>query len=313
MQIWVSEENLPFFEALSSPVRIKILEHLAQGESNIKDLAEAVGVTSAMMTAHVNKLEAAGLILSTRTKKAGKVCSLVNQWYTLRLPTVHYHQIQNYEIQLGVGQYTKAEIQPTCGIANNEKIIGGHDDPKFFFDPERIHAQLVWFRDGFIEYEIPNYVPDGCEIIDIEISAEMCSEYPHIKNDWKSDINLYLNGHPICTWVSPGDFGDRRGKYTPGWWLSAQYGILKRFEINKQGVYLDKEIKSPLTLDAYDLSRDHWTLRFEVSSLNGRPGGLTIFGENFGDYARGIVIKVNYKRSSLNNNDNKNDLYNTSL
>ncbi|MSS08222.1 hypothetical protein FYJ38_06135 [Clostridium sp. WB02_MRS01] len=31
-----------------------------------------------------------------------------------------------------------------------------------------------------------------------------------------------------CTWVSPGDFGDRRGKYTPGWWLSAQYGILKR-------------------------------------------------------------------------------------
>ncbi len=59
MQIWVSEENLPFFEALSSPVRIKILEHLAHGEANIKDLAKAVGVTSAMMTAHINKLEAA--------------------------------------------------------------------------------------------------------------------------------------------------------------------------------------------------------------------------------------------------------------
>ncbi len=29
MQVWICEENIPFFEALSSPVRIKIIEHLA--------------------------------------------------------------------------------------------------------------------------------------------------------------------------------------------------------------------------------------------------------------------------------------------
>ena len=56
------EENIPFFAALASPIRIKILERLAKSDANIKELAEDVGVTSAMMTSHIRKLEEVGLV-----------------------------------------------------------------------------------------------------------------------------------------------------------------------------------------------------------------------------------------------------------
>ena len=296
MQLWVSEENLPFFMALASPVRIKIIKRLAQGEANIKDLAEEIGVSSAMMTSHIKKLENAGLVMAPASRKQGKMCSLINQWYTLRLPTSNYQPIQNYEVQLDVGHYTKAEITPTCGLASTEKIIGTPDDPRAFYDPERFQAELLWFTQGYVEYEIPNYVPDEYEIVDIEISAEMCSEYPHIKNNWESDINIYLNGELVCPWVSPGDFGDRTGKYTPSWWLSAQYGILKKFSINKDGVFLDKKLKSNKSLQNYHLDKDHWSLRFEASDAKRRAGGLTIFGKHYGDFSRGIIVKINYQQ-----------------
>lgn len=299
MQVWVSEEYLPFFEALANPMRIKIIERLAEGEANIKELAAAIGISSAMVTSHIQKLEQAGLVVSTKSRRYGKVCMLVNQFYALRLPTPNFSQIQNYEIKLGVGQYTKAEVEPTCGLADENRIIGGYDEARFFYDPDRIKAQILWFTKGYVEYEIPNYVPEGCKILDIQISAEMCSEYPNVRNDWESDIELSLNGRRICLWRSPGDFGDRKGKFTPGWWCSAQYGILKRFEINQQGIYLDKEQQSEDTLEDFDLDRSHWTLRFAVSEERIRAGGLTIFGERFGDYAKEIEIQVNYEKNNI--------------
>lgn len=296
MNLLVSEENLPFFEALASSVRIEIIKCLSSKEMNIKELAEAVGISSAMMTAHVNKLEKAGLIVSHRTKKEGKVCMLLNQRYVLELPLNDYHQIQSYEVKIGVGQFTKAEVGPTCGLANNESIIGGYDDPRYFYDTNRFGAQLLWFTNGFVEYEIPNYIPDGYRILDIEISAEMSSEHPHIRNDWESDINLYLNDKLVCPWIAPGDFGDRKGKYTPSWWLSGQYGIFKKYLINQTGVFLDKEQKSEHTIKEFGMDRKHWNLRFEVSEEKRRAGGLTIFGERYGDYPYGIQVLVNYEK-----------------
>ena len=262
-----------------------------------------------MVTSHIHKLEQVGLVTSTRSKKEGKVCSLVNQWYALRLPTANFHQIQNYELNIGVGKYARISATPTCGLADSEKLIHSCDDPKCFYDPNRFDAQLLWFTNGYVEYELPNYVPENCNIVDIEISAELSSEYPNTKDNWESDINLYLNGEMLCSWVSPGDYGNRRGKYTPSWWLSNQYGLLKRYEINRQGVYLDKERQSEKTLDDFHIGRSIWTIRFEVSDEKRRPGGLTIFGEKFGDFARAIQVKVNYERSSVSASEKKDSLF----
>lgn len=309
MQLWVSEENIPFFAALASPIRIKILERLAKSDANIKELAEDVGVTSAMMTSHIRKLEEVGLVATSRSKKNGKVCALINQWYILRLPLDTYQQLQDYDLQLGVGQYVRADVTLTCGLADAEKLLCEYDIPKYFHDPDHFNAQLIWFTSGYVEYEIPSYVPKDCKIMEIEISAEMCSEYPLVREDWESDINLYLNGELICPWVSPGDFGLRRGKYTPRWFPSNQYGLLKRYEINRSGTFLDKEPQSDKTVDDFHLDREVWTLRFEASGEKRRPGGLTIFGEQYGDYPVGIQVRVIYERPFMTEKDKKDSLY----
>ena len=47
MRVSISEDNLEFFEALASPVRLKIIGCLSKRSMNIKELAENVGVSSA--------------------------------------------------------------------------------------------------------------------------------------------------------------------------------------------------------------------------------------------------------------------------
>ncbi len=47
---------------------------------------------------------------------------------------------------------------------------------------------------------------------------ELSSEVPGTSADWPSDITLAINGNDVGTWTSPGDFGDKRGVFTPDWW-----------------------------------------------------------------------------------------------
>lgn len=289
-----SEKSLVFFEALASPVRLKIIRCLCKKRMNIKELAQEIGVSSAIMTAHIRKLEEAGLVESQKSKEYGKVCKLIEKQYHLVFPPTHY-PAGFYDLNIKLGQYTDACVEPTCGIASAEGIIGSYDEPRCFFDARRDETELLWFSKGYVEYRIPNYIPANCAPTSIEICAEMSSEYSHINNNGLSDIVLSLNGKELCLWTSPGDFGDRKGRFTPSWWKSGQYGILKRYEINSQGVYLDKILKSNNTLKDYDLDRQNWTLRFEVCEKYRKAGGLTIFGKNFGDYPQDIYVCVRYE------------------
>ena len=52
--------------ALSSPVRLDLLELLAQGERNVEDLAQLTGATVANTSQHLQKLKQAGLILGRK-------------------------------------------------------------------------------------------------------------------------------------------------------------------------------------------------------------------------------------------------------
>lgn len=52
--------------ALSSPVRLDLLELLAQGERNVDDLARLTGATVANTSQHLQKLKQAGLILGRK-------------------------------------------------------------------------------------------------------------------------------------------------------------------------------------------------------------------------------------------------------
>ena len=43
------------------------------------------------------------------------------------------------------------------------------------------------------------------------------------------------------------------------------------------------------------LEKNNWKLRFEVSEEFRSAGGLTLFGEKFGDYQQNIYVCVRYE------------------
>jgi predicted transcriptional regulator len=66
----------------------------------------------------------------------------------------------------------------------------------------------------------------------MEFSMELSSEVPGTSAPTGPATSpLSVNGTEIGTWTSPGDFGDKRGVYTPDWWKlkGSQYGKLKSF------------------------------------------------------------------------------------
>ncbi|MDV2888190.1 ArsR family transcriptional regulator, partial [Alkalihalophilus pseudofirmus] len=62
----ISKNSLPVYEALNSEVRLEILQLLSEKKMNIKELAKSLGLSSAIITRHIQKLEEAHLIKSEK-------------------------------------------------------------------------------------------------------------------------------------------------------------------------------------------------------------------------------------------------------
>jgi predicted transcriptional regulator len=129
----------------------------------------------------------------------------------------------------------------------------------------------------------------------LELAVELSSEVPGTSKDWPSDITVAINGHEIGTWTSPGDYGDKRGKFTPDWWKLAgsQYGDLKRWEVKDSGTFLDGAKISSCSLADLELN-DHRSIRVRIGvKENARhPGGMNIFGRGFGNHDQDITLRL---------------------
>ena len=147
--------------------------------------------------------------------------------------------------------FSDFDIQPTCGIVTDTGLIGFLDDPTAFYEPERLNAQLLWFRSGFVEYRFPNRTPPGARADSIQLTAEVCSEAPLHDLDWPSDIGVWVNGVALGEWTCPSDFGGQRGRLTPSWWedKDSQFGVLKRWLVTSQGTTIDGVSLSDVDLD----------------------------------------------------------------
>ncbi|WP_336765146.1 ArsR/SmtB family transcription factor [Paenibacillus sp. USHLN196] len=288
---------LPLYEALASEVRWRIMDMIADREMNVKDIAAVLELSPSIVTMHIRKLEDAGLIGSKRVRINGgthKLCYLKQNQIEIELPSASQTS-RTREQTIAVGHYTAFDIHPTCGLGTLEKEIGVWDDPRYFLDPERVHAAILWFGKGYVEYKTPNFVLPDQTTDAIEISMELASEAPGLRDHWPSDIRFTFNGVSLGTWTSPADFGRAaRGKYTPEWWHRNvnQYGLLKTIRIDASGTYMDGERMSDITLADIKLSEPFWTLRFTVDGESPNVGGLTIYGAGFGNHDQDIIIRV---------------------
>ena len=299
MKITVNTENKRIFECLSSSTRIRILELLGKGPQNISQLADTLGVSSAIVTRHIAFLEECKLIHAESVPgKRGiqKLCHLCVNEITLSFQKEE-NVTEFHSVSIPVGQYTSYQIRPTCGLASRDSLIGITDDPRYFSSPDRFRAALLWFQSGWVEYGIPGYMISPKPVKSIEISLEICSEFPKYRENWPSDIHFYLNGKLLGVWLSPGDFGDKKGIHTPDWWNGgSQYGLLKSIRIDKNGTMLDGIRLSDIALDQLHIEKNtDFPFRIAVPPNTANPGGVNIFGRGFGNYDQNIEVRVEYE------------------
>lgn len=295
MQLDISDSSLSVYEALASPVRLKIIRLLSKQKMSVKELATALPLSSPIVTKHLAKLEEAGLIESKRVGHQ-KMSELQVDTIAIKFPRSVYPSFKVHKMAIPVGHYTEYDVQPSCGLAGPDGYIGKVDQPKFFMFPERVNAGMIWFNDGYVEYRTPNFLGTGEHLEMLDLSMELSSEFPFSNNAWPSDITFFINGKEIGTWRSPGDFSDIRGKYTPDWVPDNvnQYGILKILRVTDHGTYLDGQPFTDVCLADLPIDDEIWTIRFEIKPDAEKSGGCTIFGKGFGNHDQNIELSAFY-------------------
>ena len=299
------DEALEVFRALGSEVRIDILTLLIQnGRMSMSTLAQSLGISNGALTPHVRKLEACDLLrINADADKHGnmRVCEphLDKILFVLGKSQAAQNEFRSH---LRVGQYTRCNVYPTCGLSTPSELIGKFDDPRYFTHPKRFEADILWLGKGFVEYMIPCVIPRRSSIEQISVSMELSSEAPGSNPFWPSDIHFYLNDTLLGVWTSPGDFADVHGLFTPDWWFSNwnQYGLLKTLMIRSDGTFIDDQKLSDVTIDQLKVNaKAPMYLRLEVPDDARHIGGLTIFGRDFGNYNQDIEFRIVYSNKDM--------------
>lgn len=295
------EEGLELFKALGSDVRIQILNILLENDHmSMNQLATELKLSNGALTGHIKKLEECGLI-STSNESAShgnsKICSVIQDKIVVEIEKPE--DLTNvFTTDIKVGQFSKYDICPTCGLANSQSVIGEIDDSRYFSHPDHFNADILWFTKGYVEYSLPNLIPSNNQITQISISFEISSEAPGIDNNWPSDISFSLNGKKLGMWTSPGDFGGEiRGMFTPDWFPPNwnQYGLLKLLVVNKHGTFIDGLQISDITIEDLKLAQGApLDFRIAVEDDAEHIGGVTLFGKTFGNYGQDIRVAINY-------------------
>jgi predicted transcriptional regulator len=285
---------------LASPVRIEILALLHRnGPLNVNDIARSIGLPQSTVATNIQILEAAQLI-TTRSMKARrghqKVCAARYDEIVLRFGSDRRRDDEVIEVAMPLGLYTSCSVTAPCGLCSTDGVIGLLDVPDLFLDPSRMKAALLWFARGHVEYKFPNNAKlRGLPVAALEVSLELSSEVPGTNENWPSDITLWVNDVAVGSWTSPGDFGDRRGIFTPPWWKleGSQYGKLKTWRITPEGAFIDGAPVSDVTLASLSIDAHHSIrLRVGIDERAANPGGVNIFGRGFGNHDQDIIMRL---------------------
>jgi predicted transcriptional regulator len=294
-------ERQDLIRGLASEVRVAILKLLrTSGPKNVNEIAVELGLPQSTASLNLKILEDCGLVYteSQRARKGSqKLCHSAFQDILISFSEPVAEKLKDtIEVSMPLGLYTQFEVTSPCGLCSRDGVIGLLDVPDTFLDPGRMKAGLLWFTRGFVEYQFPNNtLLKKAKPRAIEFSMELSSEVPGTSPNWPSDIFMQINGVEIGTWTSPGDYGDKRGRFTPDWWKLAgsQYGKLKNWRVNGDGSFVDGVKISDVTLDDLDLNK-HRSIRMRIGVKDEaeHPGGINIFGSGFGNYDQDIILRI---------------------
>lgn len=284
--------------ALSSELRIRILQLLDECSMNVLELSQRLDVPISTVSNSIVVLEEADLIRTERqagVRGVAKLCSRKKDTVTIKLHHLIHREVESHFHAMPIGAYTDCKVVPVCGLLSAHSNIGEHDNVASFYDPGRYEAQLLWFMQGYVEYRFSNQVLKDHGLKCLEVSFEACSEAPNYRKDWPSDITVGINDIELGTWCCPGDFGGRQGRFTPEWWLpsSTQYGLLTRWRVDASGSYLNDQRISDVSLDQLNLTdKPYISLKIGVKPDAVHQGGINLFGEHFGDHRQAIVMRL---------------------
>ncbi len=289
------------FKALGNDSRWRILSYLSERFVPVNQIAQDLGLPASTASRHIALLEDVGLVhtgMRPATRGLEKVVARRYEAILVDLPRRDGDDDHVIEVSMPIGAYMDFQVEPTCGLAGADGLIGLQDDQSSFYDPDRVAAQLLWFGAGYVEYQFPNRAPAGSAVTSVGLSCEICSEAPLYDPDWPSDVSVWINGVHLGEWTCPGDFGDRRGRLTPAWWPSTntQYGLQKRWQVSAGGTSLDGVRLSEVALDALDLQPDR-PIRVRIGVRPGarHVGGLNLFGRAFGNYPQDLVLSLEFE------------------
>ena len=289
-------------KAIANEARINILELLNERSLSVNEIAEQLGLPTSTAAMNVRILEDAGLLFTESQpgirgsmKVSSRCCDKVVM--KLLFDSTVRSQENSVVVSMPIGNFVNCDVHPTCGLVSEKNSIGIFDQPCSFYYPERVDAQLLWFYKGFVEYRFPNTILKSGVPRKFELSFEACSEAPFYRNNWPSDITLWVNNRELGTWTSPGDLGGRRGKFNPTWWPEYlnQYGLLEHWRVTDDGTYLDNEPVSPTTLADLKIDESCFiSVKIGIKEDAKNVGGVSLFGEYFGDYPQNIVMRIDY-------------------
>ncbi|MDD3278042.1 MAG: helix-turn-helix domain-containing protein [Lachnospiraceae bacterium] len=294
------EELCELGKALSSPVRVEILRLLYDQSLIIGEIAKEMNLPASSTAFHLKILEQAGLVRMEEqpgTRGTMKLCTRKTDFVTINLVKKNTNINEIFSMEMPVGAYSGCNVTPTCGLCGADGIIGNEDKDYCFFFPERYKAGLLWSSSGYVEYKFANGVPKNRRVKRISVCMEICSEAPGYREDWKSDLTLWINGVECGTWTCPGDYGARRGRLTPVMWTdgATQYGLQVVWEVREDGCYLNGKHVSQTGVESLALMEKAYV----AVRIGNKPdaryiGGFNIFGKGFGDYDQDIVLTMEY-------------------
>jgi predicted transcriptional regulator len=295
-----TEDALQVLKALASEPRLRVLKLLRDQVLNVSEIAKELKLPLSTANSHITILEEAGLVKTAHQPASHgrqRVCARVHDFVEVYLPRGLVPTGNLVEFSMPIGAYVDCSVISTCGLASYADMIGPFDDQASFYEPGRFQAQLLWFHHGYVEYRFPNRLPQTAVLHSLDFSMEVGSEAPLHHANWLSDVTLWINGVEIGTWTSPADFGGRRGLLTPQWWeeWNSQYGLLKVWQVNAEGSFVDGVKISPTTLNDLKLwDNVYISLRIGIKDDAHHVGGINIFGSRFGNYPQDLVLRCHY-------------------